>query len=118
MGREYPDVRGLSSSERPAMRGQMASRGILGVRRRSSAAERGAASFRRQHLGVVDRHGEDGLAETRVRKDGEERSPFCENWAWGRDAPPPRRLTPTQPRQQPAPRLAPRRGASYLRVAG
>lgn len=36
-----------------------------------------------------------------------ERSPFCENWAWGRDAPPPRRLTPTQPRQQPAPRLAP-----------
>ena len=57
------------------------------------ACRPGAASFRRQHLGVVDRHGEHGLAETPVRKDGEERSPFCENWAWGTDAPPPRRLT-------------------------
>ena len=47
----------------------------------------GAASFRRQHLGVVDRHGEHGLPETPARKNGEERSPICENWALGNGCP-------------------------------
>jgi hypothetical protein len=37
----------------------------------------------------------------------------CENRAWGTDAPLAVALAPKPPRQEPAPRLAPRRGASH-----
>ena len=76
-----------------------------------------AASFRRQHLGVVDRHGEHGLAETPVRKDGQ-KDPHFARIGLGERMPLRRGAsTLPQPRQRPAPRLAPRRGASYLPVA-
>jgi hypothetical protein len=54
-----------------------------------------------------------GSAHHRFARFGEERSPFCENRAWGTDAPPAAAPAPNPLRQEPAPRLAPGRGASH-----